>query len=128
MKKKLLPIFFNRLFNSWFLNFLLKFEAIWCMQYTDCRPFASHSTYSYCSAANMPFPLFVIKQRFDCGVTYSLRSWKNHIKASFVSPSTIAKAKGNILRDSSWAIVVSNVPWYLPVRMSHLLGQKACNN
>jgi len=114
--KILLPIFFNRFFNSWFLNFLLKLEAIWRMQYTDCNPSASHCTSSNCRVANMPFPLSVMKQRFDCGVTCSLKSWTNHIKASFVSPSTIAKAKGNILRDPSWASDISNVPWYLPVR------------
>ena len=41
---------------------------------------------------------------------------KNQISVSFVSPSTIAKAKGNMFRLPSWPIAVSKVLWYFLVK------------
>jgi len=60
--------------------------------------------------------LSVIRQTFGWGVTNARNNWKNHIMASLVSPSTIAKANGNMLRFRSWLIPVNKVAWYLPVK------------
>ncbi|KAK2451085.1 hypothetical protein QL285_010167 [Trifolium repens] len=49
-----------------------------------------------------------------CGVTYVLRFFKKKDHASFVSPSTIAKATGNIWWFPSWATASNNVPLYFP--------------
>jgi len=51
-------------------NFLVKFEALWRMQYIECRPFSSHPTYSEFNADKMVDTLYVIKHKFDCGVTF----------------------------------------------------------
>jgi len=78
-----------------FLNFLLKFDAMWQMQNTDCD---SQPTSGDSNVDSMAEPLSVIRQAFGWGVTNACNNWKNHIMASFASPSTIAKANGNMLR------------------------------
>ena len=111
-----LSMLINCRLNSTFFNFLLKFDAIWLMQYTETRSSLLHPTSSDCNVEIILVPLLAIMHKFGWGVTYCHNNWKNHIKASWVSPSTIANANGNMFRFTSWAIAVNNVPWYLPVR------------
>jgi len=64
--------------SSAFLNFLLKFDAMWRMQNTDCdsQPSSGDS-----NADSMVEPLSVIRQAFGWGVTNARNNWKNHIMA-----------------------------------------------
>jgi len=78
----------------------------------EWRPSDFQSTCYDRKADKMSLPLSVIKHKFSCSVTCSLNSWKNQIKASFVSPSTIANVKGNTFWLPSWVIVVSKVSSY----------------
>ena len=71
---------------------------MWRMKYTDRRPCPSQATSEDFNADKMAFPLLVIMQIFCCGMTCDHNMRKNQINASFVSPSTIAKAKGNMFR------------------------------
>jgi len=80
--------------SSAFLNFLLKFDAMWQIQNTDCD---SQPTSGDSSADSMAEPLSVIRQKFGWGVTNARNNWKNHIMAYMVSPSTIAKTNRNML-------------------------------
>ncbi|MED6142525.1 hypothetical protein PIB30_114656, partial [Stylosanthes scabra] len=50
------------------------------------------------------------------GVTCSLRCPRKNDQASFVSPSTIANAIGNMFELPSWAMAISKVPPYLPYK------------
>ena len=111
-----LPMLINCRLSSAFFNFLLKFDAIWRMQYTKTRSSPSYPTSSDCNAEIILVPLSVIMHKFGWGVTHCHNNWKNQIKASQVSPSTIANANGNMFRFPSWAVAANNVPWYLPVR------------
>jgi len=52
--------------SSAFLNFLLKFDAMWRMQNTDCD---SQPTFGNSNADSMVEPLLVIRQTFGWGVT-----------------------------------------------------------
>jgi len=74
---------------------ILKFDAMWQMQNIDCD---SQPTSGDSNADSMAEPLLVIRQTFGWGVTNARNNWKNYIMASLVSPSTIAKANGNMLR------------------------------
>jgi len=67
------------------------------MQNTDCNSCASQQTFGDCNAYSMAEPLSITRQTFGWGVTYARNNSKNHIMASFVSPSIIAKANGNML-------------------------------
>jgi len=88
------------------LNLLLKLEAKWCIQYTKWRPSTSKPTCSDCKADNMFLLLSVIEHKFHYGVTCYHNNWNNYINVSFVSPSTIANIKRNILWFPSYAIDV----------------------
>jgi len=54
----------NCRFNSAFLNFLLKLEAMCLMQKTEERPSSSQATFGDCNVDKMTFPLLVIRQIF----------------------------------------------------------------
>jgi len=70
------------------------------MQQTYVGPSPSQPTSRDCSVESMTMSLSMIMHTFSLGVPYSRNNWKNHMIASFVSPSTITKAKGNMLRFS----------------------------
>jgi len=116
IKLRYIIMFINCLFTSTFLNFLLKLNAMWLMQYTNRRPCPFQATSGDFNVEKMVFPLSVIMQIFCCSMTCDRNRRKNQINATFVSPSTIAKGKGNMLWLSSWPIAVSKVPWYFPVK------------
>ena len=54
----------NCRFNSVFLNFLLKLEAMCRIQKTEERPSSSQAIFGDCNADKMAFPLSVIRQIF----------------------------------------------------------------
>lgn len=93
-----------------------------CLQYVECSklgewPLGSiHLTLSLHNAANNVFPHFDIIHKFDCGATNDRMLYKNQDHASFVSPSTITNAIGNIFLFPSCAIATNKVPWYFSVR------------
>ena len=60
-----IPIWMTCFFMSTFLNFLLKFDAMWQMQYTDETSGPVHPTRSDCKAASKPVPLSDIIQKFS---------------------------------------------------------------
>ena len=65
-----IPILMTCFFKSTFLNCLLKFDAMWQMQYTDETSGPFQPTRSDCKAASKSVPLSDIIHKFGCGVTY----------------------------------------------------------
>ena len=65
-----IPILMTCFFKSTFLNYLLKFDAMWRMQYTDETSGPFQPTCSDCKAASKLVPLSDIIHKFGCGVTY----------------------------------------------------------
>ena len=68
-----IPILMTCFFKSTFLNCLLKFDAMWQMQYTEEISGSFHPTRSDCKATSTLVPLFDIIHKFNCGVTYLLK-------------------------------------------------------
>jgi len=100
------------------LNDHIKFFAMCQTQNTwlvgvSCHPFCGSSYALFINTC-----LSEMKHMFACGVTCCLRFFKKKLHASLVLPSTIAKAKGNILLFPSCATANNNVPLYLPYNVS----------
>ena len=52
-------MFINCLFTSTFLNFLLKLDAMWYMQYIDRKSYFFQTTFGDLNVDKMVFPLLV---------------------------------------------------------------------
>ena len=65
-----IPILMTCFFKSTFLNCLLKFDAMWQMQYVDETFGPFQPMHSDCKATSKPVHLSDIIPKFGCGVTY----------------------------------------------------------
>jgi len=57
-------MFISCLLSSVFLNFLLKFDAMWHMQNTNCSSYAFQLTSANCNVDSLVVPLPVMSQTF----------------------------------------------------------------
>ena len=65
-----IPILITYFFKSTFLNCLLKFDAMWRMQYTNKTSGPFQPTRLDCKATSKSVPLSDIIHKFGCEVTY----------------------------------------------------------
>ena len=68
-----IPILMTCFFKWIFLNYFLKFDAIWWTQYIDETSGPLHPIRFDCKVTSKPVLLSDIIHKFGCGVTYLLK-------------------------------------------------------